>query len=62
MPWPSPVTSTDPVHREALAAAVEVLGGIDLLVNNASDLGPSPLPPLRQLPAGRGARACTRRT
>jgi len=36
---------TDPLHREALAAAVEVLGGIDLLVNNASDLGPSPLPP-----------------
>ena len=41
---------TDPLHREALAAAVEVLGGIDLLVNNASDLGPSPLPPLRDYP------------
>ncbi len=38
---------TDPAHREALAAAVDVLGGLDLLVNNASDLGPSPLPPLR---------------
>jgi NAD(P)-dependent dehydrogenase (short-subunit alcohol dehydrogenase family) len=41
---------TDPLHREALAAAVDVLGGIDLLVNNASDLGPSPLPPLRDYP------------
>jgi NAD(P)-dependent dehydrogenase (short-subunit alcohol dehydrogenase family) len=41
---------TDPLHREALAAAVEVLGGIDLLVNNASELGPSPLPPLRDYP------------
>jgi NAD(P)-dependent dehydrogenase (short-subunit alcohol dehydrogenase family) len=41
---------TDPVHREALAAAVEVLGGIDLLVNNASELGPSPLPHLRDYP------------
>jgi NAD(P)-dependent dehydrogenase (short-subunit alcohol dehydrogenase family) len=41
---------TDPLHREALAAAVDVLGGIDLLVNNASDLGPSPLPTLRSYP------------
>jgi len=41
---------TDPVHREALAAAVDVLGGIDLLVNNASELGPSPLPALRDYP------------
>jgi NAD(P)-dependent dehydrogenase (short-subunit alcohol dehydrogenase family) len=41
---------TDPLHREALAAAVDVLGGIDLLVNNASDLGPSPLPALRDYP------------
>jgi NAD(P)-dependent dehydrogenase (short-subunit alcohol dehydrogenase family) len=40
---------TDPVHREALAAAV---GGqrLDLLVNNASDLGPSPLPRLAGVP------------
>lgn len=36
----------DAVHREALAAAAEVLAPVDLLVNNASDLGPSPLPPL----------------
>jgi NAD(P)-dependent dehydrogenase (short-subunit alcohol dehydrogenase family) len=41
---------TDPVHREALAASVGVLGGIDLLVNNASDLGPSPLPALARYP------------
>jgi NAD(P)-dependent dehydrogenase (short-subunit alcohol dehydrogenase family) len=41
---------TDPLHREALTAAVEVLGRIDLLVNNASDLGPSPLPPLSEYP------------
>jgi NAD(P)-dependent dehydrogenase (short-subunit alcohol dehydrogenase family) len=38
---------TDPLHRESLVAAVEVLGGLDLLVNNASSLGPSPLPSLR---------------
>src|SRR3954471_16529763 len=36
---------TDPLHRQALAHAV---GGrpLDLLVNNASRLGPSPQPPL----------------
>ena len=39
---------TDPAHREALAAAVgDPLG---LLVNNASDLGPSPLPRLADVP------------
>ena len=41
---------TDPGHRQALAAAVDVLGRLDLLVNNASDLGPSPLPSLADLP------------
>jgi NAD(P)-dependent dehydrogenase (short-subunit alcohol dehydrogenase family) len=41
---------TDPLHRAALAAAAEVLGGIDLLINNASELGPSPLPSLRDYP------------
>jgi NAD(P)-dependent dehydrogenase (short-subunit alcohol dehydrogenase family) len=41
---------TDPAHREALAATVEALGRLDLLVNNASDLGPSPLPALADLP------------
>jgi NAD(P)-dependent dehydrogenase (short-subunit alcohol dehydrogenase family) len=33
-------------HREALARAVAKLGGLDLLVNNASTLGASPLPVL----------------
>src|SRR4051812_25827326 len=37
----------DPAHRRALAEAVG--GRLDLLVNNASDLGPSPLPPLAAL-------------
>ena len=37
---------TDPAHREALIAAAWDMGGLDLLVNNASALGPSPLPPL----------------
>ncbi|HYK92485.1 MAG TPA: SDR family NAD(P)-dependent oxidoreductase, partial [Thermoplasmata archaeon] len=36
----------DPAHREALARRVGELGGLDLLVNNASELGPSPLPRL----------------
>ena len=33
---------TDPVHRQALAEAARASGGIDVLVNNASILGPSP--------------------
>jgi NAD(P)-dependent dehydrogenase (short-subunit alcohol dehydrogenase family) len=41
---------TDPGHRDALAAAVGALGRLDLLVNNASDLGPSPLPALGRYP------------
>jgi NAD(P)-dependent dehydrogenase (short-subunit alcohol dehydrogenase family) len=39
----------DPAHREALIAAAWELGGLDLLVNNASALGPSPLPPLAEI-------------
>ena len=35
---------TDPVHRDRLADVVGETGRLDLLVNNASDLGPSPLP------------------
>jgi len=31
-------------------AAIEELGRLDLLVNNASELGPSPLPPLAEIP------------
>jgi NAD(P)-dependent dehydrogenase (short-subunit alcohol dehydrogenase family) len=41
---------TDPRHRDALAAAAGRLGRLDLLVNNASDLGPSPLPGLASYP------------
>jgi NAD(P)-dependent dehydrogenase (short-subunit alcohol dehydrogenase family) len=36
----------DPAHRQALLSAAEELGGIDLVVNNASVLGTSPLPHL----------------
>jgi NAD(P)-dependent dehydrogenase (short-subunit alcohol dehydrogenase family) len=39
---------TDARHRTALVDAAERLGGLDLLVNNASSLGPSPLPRLRE--------------
>ena len=53
LPSPDLVTAVtgdvaDPAHRAALAAAVP--GRLDLLVNNASDLGPTPLPPLAGLP------------
>jgi NAD(P)-dependent dehydrogenase (short-subunit alcohol dehydrogenase family) len=36
----------DAAHRNQLVAAVEELGALDLLVNNASTLGASPLPAL----------------
>ncbi|MFN8502004.1 SDR family oxidoreductase [Kouleothrix sp.] len=42
----------DPAHRQALAAAAARLGGLDLLVNNASMLGPSPQPALLDYPLG----------
>jgi NAD(P)-dependent dehydrogenase (short-subunit alcohol dehydrogenase family) len=53
LPDPGLVTAVtgdlaDPAHRAALAAAVP--DRLDLLVNNASDLGPTPLPPLAGLP------------
>jgi NAD(P)-dependent dehydrogenase (short-subunit alcohol dehydrogenase family) len=41
---------TDPAHRVNLAAEVHRLGRLDLLVNNASRLGPSPQPQLRSYP------------
>jgi NAD(P)-dependent dehydrogenase (short-subunit alcohol dehydrogenase family) len=41
---------TDPVHRRDLIAATQRLGGLDLLVNNASELGPSPQPTLADYP------------
>ena len=37
---------TDPEHRARLVKEVEALGRLDLLVNNASTLGASPLPEL----------------
>ena len=40
----------DPAHRRRLSEAVEAAGGLDLLVNNASALGPSPQPPLGAYP------------
>jgi NAD(P)-dependent dehydrogenase (short-subunit alcohol dehydrogenase family) len=40
---------TDPDHRQALVSAADDLGGADLLVNNASSLGASPLPSFADL-------------
>nr|MBA3265323.1 SDR family oxidoreductase [Nocardioidaceae bacterium] len=40
---------TDPAHRQQLAESVHD-GPLDLLVNNASQLGPSPQPNLRDYP------------
>ena len=52
LPHPQQVTAiagdvADPAHRAALAGAVGER--LDLLVNNASDLGPTPLPHLTEL-------------
>jgi NAD(P)-dependent dehydrogenase (short-subunit alcohol dehydrogenase family) len=41
---------TNPRHRRALAAAVQERGPLSLLVNNASYLGPSPMPSLAEYP------------
>ena len=44
---------SDPAHRRQLAAAAGEMGGLDVLdvlVNNAGALGPSPLPPLAAYP------------
>ncbi len=41
---------TDAEHRAALVDAVSRLGGLDVLVNNASHLGPSPQPRLAEYP------------
>nr|WSY55948.1 SDR family NAD(P)-dependent oxidoreductase [Streptomyces sp. NBC_00886] len=40
---------TDPVHRAALVAAAGKLGGVDLVVSNASALGAEPLVRLEEL-------------
>lgn len=41
---------TDPAHRKALVAAAGELGGLDVLVSNASALGAEPLVRLEALP------------
>jgi NAD(P)-dependent dehydrogenase (short-subunit alcohol dehydrogenase family) len=41
---------SDPAHRRELIEAVRRTGRLDLLVNNASTLGPSPLPRLDRYP------------
>jgi hypothetical protein len=47
---------SDAAHREQLVAAANALGGLDLLVNNASTLGPTPMPFLRYYPVDEFAR------
>lgn len=42
-----------PDHRAALTEVVREHGRLDLLVHNASDLGPTPLPPLVDVPPER---------
>ena len=41
---------SDPAHRQDLVDMARRKGGIHLLVNNASLLGPSPQPPLARYP------------
>jgi NAD(P)-dependent dehydrogenase (short-subunit alcohol dehydrogenase family) len=41
---------SDPAHRETLAEVIRERGRLDLVVNNASRLGPSPMPGLAQFP------------
>ncbi len=45
-----PGSVSDPTHRRALVEAAARVGGVDLLVNNASLLGPSPQPRLADYP------------
>lgn len=40
----------DPAHRRRLAGAARELGRLDVLLNNASTLGATPLPPLADYP------------
>jgi len=51
--WPESAVAGDlrsPEHRAALVAAATALGGVDLLVNNAGILGPSPQPRVADYP------------
>ena len=61
MPRPERVTTlagdvADAAHRRALGQAVDEAGRLDLLVNNASVLGPSPRPGLADFPLEELAR------
>jgi NAD(P)-dependent dehydrogenase (short-subunit alcohol dehydrogenase family) len=47
---PVPGDVADENHRRQIIETAQRLGGIDLLVNNASTLGSSPLPPLSEYP------------
>jgi NAD(P)-dependent dehydrogenase (short-subunit alcohol dehydrogenase family) len=40
----------DPAHRRALAMAARAAGGLDVVINNAAILGPSPQPALLDYP------------
>lgn len=40
----------DPAHRRRLAQAAREVGRLDILLNNASTLGATPLPPLAEYP------------
>jgi NAD(P)-dependent dehydrogenase (short-subunit alcohol dehydrogenase family) len=46
--WAIPGDVSDPAHRQALVDAARDLGGVDVVVHNASTLGTSPLPPLAE--------------
>lgn len=48
--WALPGDVTHPSHRRSLAKASAEAGGLDLLVNNAGILGPSPQPELLKYP------------
>jgi NAD(P)-dependent dehydrogenase (short-subunit alcohol dehydrogenase family) len=41
---------SDASHRQRLIEAAQALGSLDVLINNASELGPSPMPALADYP------------
>jgi NAD(P)-dependent dehydrogenase (short-subunit alcohol dehydrogenase family) len=43
---------SDPIHRQALVQIARDLGRLDILINNASELGPEPMLDLVEYPAG----------